>query len=163
MFPKLPFASFIKVWDLRNMRTAVASVNSDSSVNKLSVSGNNLIAVPYDNRNVRIFDLAGSRLARLARSSHQGHSRMVTATAWSSDSCLRPNLFTCGFDRQVIGWSVEPRDIQEEKEGFRYINKQATQQKTAYLCQMIINFTFHILALIKDVKNACKQLKVCFC
>jgi len=109
----------IKVWDLRNMRTAVASVNSDSSVNKLSVSGNNLIAVPYDNRNVRIFDLAGSRLARLARSSHQGHSRMVTATAWSSDSCLRPNLFTCGFDRQVIGWSVEPREIQEEKEGFR--------------------------------------------
>lgn len=109
----------IKVWDLRNMRTAVASVNSDSSVNKLSVSGTNLIAAPYDNRNVRIFDLSGSRLARLARSSHQGHSRMVTATAWTSDNSQRPNLFTCGFDRQVIGWSVEPRETQDEKEGFR--------------------------------------------
>ena len=53
------------------MRTAVASISSDSSVNKLSVSSNNLIAVPYDNRNVRIFDLSGSRLARLPRSSHQ--------------------------------------------------------------------------------------------
>ena len=82
------------------MRTAVASVSSDSSVNKLSVSSSNLIAAPYDNRNVRVFDLTGSRLARLPRSSHQGHSRMVTATAWASDNALRPNLFTCGFDRQ---------------------------------------------------------------
>ena len=87
---------------VRNMRTAVASISSDSSVNKLSVSSNNLIAVPYDNRNVRIFDLNGSRLARLPRSSHQGHSRMVTATAWAADNSLRPNLFTCGFDRQVM-------------------------------------------------------------
>ena len=114
----------MKVWDLRNMRTAVASVTSDSSVNKISVSGHsNLIAVPYDNRNVRIFDLSGSRLARLARSSHQGHSRMVTATAWTSEPCQRPNLFTCGFDRQVIGWSVEARENQEEKEGFRSVHK----------------------------------------
>ena len=47
---------------------------------------------------------------------------MVTATAWTpaTDPGLRPNLFTCGFDRQVIGWSVEPRDNQDtEKEGFR--------------------------------------------
>ena len=70
-------------------------------------------------RNVRIFDLTGSRLARLPRSSHQGHSRMVTATAWTSDTAQRPNLFTSGFDRQVIGWSVEARESQEEKEGFR--------------------------------------------
>ena len=109
----------VKVWDLRNMRTAVATVQSDSAVNKLSVSNNNLIAVPYDNRNVRIFDMAGTRLARLARSSHQGHSRMVTATAWTSETAQRPNLFTSGFDRQVIGWSVEARETHEEKEGFR--------------------------------------------
>ena len=121
----------MKVWDLRNMRTAVASVTSDSSVNKISVSGQtNLIAVPYDNRNVRIFDLSGSRLARLARSSHQGHSRMVTATAWTSEPCQRPNLFTCGFDRQVIGWSVEPRENQDEKEGFRSVdNKKTVEHK----------------------------------
>ena len=106
----------VKVWDLRNMRTAVATLQSDSAVNKLSVS-TNMIAVPGDNRNVRIFDLAGSRLARLPRSS--GHSRMVTATVWSSDREQRPNLFTSGFDRQVIGWAVEARESQEEKEGFR--------------------------------------------
>ena len=64
-----------KVWDLRNMRTAVATIQSDSAVNRISVSVSGLIAVPYDNRNVRIFDLTGSRLARLPRSSHQGHSR----------------------------------------------------------------------------------------
>ena len=64
-----------KVWDLRNMRTAVATIQSDSAVNRISVSSSGLIAVPYDNRNVRIFDLTGNRLARLPRSSHQGHSR----------------------------------------------------------------------------------------
>ena len=64
-----------KVRDLRNMRTAVAIIQSGSPVNRISVSSSGLIAVPYDNRNVRIFDLTGSRLARLPRSSHQGHSR----------------------------------------------------------------------------------------
>lgn len=108
-----------KVWDLRNMRTAVATVQSDSAVNRISVSQNGLIAVPYDNRNVRLFDLQGNRLARLPRSSRQGHTRMVCCTAWAEDGSQRPNLFTCGFDRQVIGWSVQPRDHQEEKEGFR--------------------------------------------
>ena len=143
------------MWDLRNMRSAVATVQCDSSVNRISVSSGGLVAVPYDNRNVRIFDLAGvrelyysivccevcgvqgamKRVARLPRSSHQvqtlltvlqcllvcwqGHSRMVTSTAWAAEPSQRPNLFTCGFDRQVIGWAVEPRDTQEEKEGFR--------------------------------------------
>jgi hypothetical protein len=53
----------------------VATIQSDSAVNRISVSSSGLIAVPYDNRNVRIFDLTGNRLARLPRSSHQGHSR----------------------------------------------------------------------------------------
>ena len=69
------FLRSAKVWDLRNMRTAVATIQSDSAVNRISVSSSGLIAVPYDNRNVRIFDLSGNRLARLPRSSHQGHSR----------------------------------------------------------------------------------------
>ena len=51
----------MKVWDLRNMRSAVATVQCDSSVNRISVSSGGLVAVPYDNRNVRIFDLAGVR------------------------------------------------------------------------------------------------------
>jgi len=112
-----------KVWDLRNMRSAVANMQADSAINRISVSSQGLIAVPYDNRNVRLFDLQGNRLARLPRSSRQGHARMVCCTAWTEEhSQQSPNLFTCGFDRQVLGWSVQPREEKqdkEEKEGFR--------------------------------------------
>ena len=47
--------------------------------------------------------------------------RMVCSTAWSEDYTQRPNLFTVGFDRAVIGWSVQQREAQEEREGFRSI------------------------------------------
>jgi WD40 repeat protein len=108
-----------KVWDLRNMRTPVATIQSDAAVNRLSVSNNGVIAIPYDNRNIRLYDLSGNRVARLPRSSRQGHARMATCTAWSEDYTQRPNLFTCGFDRAVIGWAVQPRDNIEDKDGFR--------------------------------------------
>lgn len=67
-----------RIWDLRNMRSPVATIQSDSAINRLAVStnslssslvgnltassasGNNpsvagggLIAIPFDNRNVR--------------------------------------------------------------------------------------------------------------
>ena len=35
----------------------------------------------------------------------QGHHRMVCCTAWN-DEAAACNLFSCGFDRQVIGWKV---------------------------------------------------------
>lgn len=98
-----------RIWDLRNMRTPVAMIQSDSAVNRVSVShSTGLVAIPFDNRNVRIYDLNGNRIARLPRSSRQGHSRMVCCTAWSEDT--KPNLFTCGFDRMTLGWSVMPRE-----------------------------------------------------
>ena len=57
-----------RIWDLRNMRTPVAMVQSDSSVNRISVSqSSGLVAIPFDNRNVRIYDLSGNRIARLPR------------------------------------------------------------------------------------------------
>ena len=98
----------VKIWDLRNMRTPVATVQSDSAVNRLSVSPGGIIAIPFDNRNVRLYELNGQRVARLPRSSRQGHSRMVCSTAWCEDYHGRPNLFTCGFDRVTIGWSIQP-------------------------------------------------------
>ena len=55
------------------------------------------LAIPFDNRNVRIYDMSGQRAGRLPRSSRQGHARMVCACSWSDDTT--PNLFTCGFDR----------------------------------------------------------------
>jgi hypothetical protein len=39
----------------------------------------------------------------------QGHRRMVCATAWAEENIsTRCNLFTCGFDRMVYGWNVQP-------------------------------------------------------
>ncbi|XP_008193980.1 WD repeat-containing protein 37 isoform X4 [Tribolium castaneum] len=95
----------VKVWDLKNMRYPVATIRVDSAVNRLSVSANGIIAIPHDNRHVRLFDLHGQRLARLPRSSRQGHNRMVASAAWIDD-VGGVNLFTSGFDRRVLGWSV---------------------------------------------------------
>ena len=56
-----------RIWDLRNMRSPVATIQSDSAVNRLAVSANNLLAIPFDNRNVRIYDMSGQRAGRLPR------------------------------------------------------------------------------------------------
>lgn len=104
----------VRIWDLRNMRSPLASIHADSAVNRLSVSNSGLISIPLDNRNVRIYDLNGQRLGRLPRSSRQGHTRMVCSTAWSDDT--KPNLFTCGFDKVILGWNIEPRENLKENE-----------------------------------------------
>lgn len=96
----------VKVWDLRNMRSPLATIRTDSAVNRISVSASGIIAIPHDNRHIRLFDLSGQRLARLPRSSRQGHNRMVAAVAWGEDNSAVVNLFSCGFDRRVLGWSI---------------------------------------------------------
>ncbi|XP_071489939.1 WD repeat-containing protein 37-like [Diadema antillarum] len=96
----------VKVWDLKNMRTPLAMVRTDSPVNRLSISPtSNIMAIPQDNRNIRLYDLNGVRVGRLPRSNRQGHHRMVCCTAWNDESTTC-NLFSCGFDRQVLGWHV---------------------------------------------------------
>ncbi|XP_034744440.1 WD repeat-containing protein 37 isoform X3 [Etheostoma cragini] len=105
----------VKVWDLKNMRSPMATIRTDSAVNRISVSVNQkIIALPHDNRQVRLFDMSGVRLARLPRSNRQGHRRMVCCSAWCEDntSC---NLFTCGFDRQAIGWNINIPALLQEK------------------------------------------------
>uniref|UniRef100_A0A8D0A1N4 WD repeat-containing protein 37 n=1 Tax=Sander lucioperca TaxID=283035 RepID=A0A8D0A1N4_SANLU len=105
----------VKVWDLKNMRSPIATIRTDSAVNRISVSVNQkIIALPHDNRQVRLFDMSGVRLARLPRSNRQGHRRMVCCSAWCEDntSC---NLFTCGFDRQAIGWNINIPALLQEK------------------------------------------------
>ncbi|KAL3286820.1 hypothetical protein HHI36_001312 [Cryptolaemus montrouzieri] len=97
----------VKVWDLKNMRSPVATIRLDSAVNRLSVSPNGFIAIPHDNRNIRLYDLTGQRLARLPRSSRQGHNRMVACATWADEVLNGINLFTCGFDRRVLGWSIQ--------------------------------------------------------
>lgn len=98
----------VKVWDLKNMRSPLTTINTDSSINRLSVSPvNNVIALPHDNRHIRLFDISGVRLARLPRRNGQGHQRMVCCTAWGEETTAKAcNLFSCGFDRRVLGWQV---------------------------------------------------------
>ncbi|XP_043920619.1 WD repeat-containing protein 37 [Protopterus annectens] len=105
----------IKVWDLKNMRSPIATIRTDSAVNRISVSvSQRIIALPHDNRQVRLFDMSGVRLARLPRSNRQGHRRMVCCAVWNEDhpTC---NLFTCGFDRQAIGWNINIPALLQEK------------------------------------------------
>ncbi|XP_039281820.1 WD repeat-containing protein 37 isoform X2 [Nilaparvata lugens] len=111
----------VKVWDLRNMRSALATIRGDAGVNKLAVSGWGVVAIPYDNRQVRLFDIncpGAQRLARLPRTSRQGHQRMVSSVAWADDSAAVPgmtcNFFSCGFDRLILGWSIQ--SIKDSKE-----------------------------------------------
>ncbi|XP_058802086.1 WD repeat-containing protein 37 [Phymastichus coffea] len=98
----------VKVWELRNIRSPLATIRGDSSANRLSVSSAGIISIPHDNRQIRLFDLNGQRLARLPRTSRQGHRRMVCSVAWAEDSSTPCNLFSCGFDRLVLGWSILP-------------------------------------------------------
>ena len=44
----------------------------------------------------------------------QGHRRMVCGSAWSEDHPVC-NLFTCGFDRQAIGWNINIPALLQEK------------------------------------------------
>ncbi|RXM27039.1 WD repeat-containing protein 37 [Acipenser ruthenus] len=105
----------VKVWDLKNMRSPIATIRTDSAVNRISVSvSQRIIALPHDNRQVRLFDMAGVRLARLPRSNRQGHRRMVCCSAWSEDNPIC-NLFTCGFDRQAIGWNINIPALLQDK------------------------------------------------
>uniref|UniRef100_A0A8C8DXD3 WD repeat-containing protein 37 n=1 Tax=Oryzias sinensis TaxID=183150 RepID=A0A8C8DXD3_9TELE len=105
----------VKVWDLKNMRSPIATIRTDSAVNRISVSVNQkIIALPHDNRQVRLFDMSGVRLARLPRSNRQGHRRMVCCSIWCEDNSTC-NLFTCGFDRQAIGWNINIPALLQEK------------------------------------------------
>jgi len=121
------------------MRASLVTIRLDSAVNRISVSSNGLIAIPHDDRHVRIFDLSGQRLGRLPRSNRQvllisetlafgifhfvtcnildaqGHRRSVMSSAWGEDQKI--NLFTCGFDRVVMAWNVQyNKDKDKEKD-----------------------------------------------
>lgn len=95
----------VKIWELRNMRAPLTTIRTDSPVNRLAVSQAGVIAIPHDNRSIRLFDLNGQRIARLQRTSRMGHRRMVSSVAWkeNSPSC---NLFSSGFDKKVFGWHI---------------------------------------------------------
>lgn len=115
----------VKVWELRNMRSALTTIRTDSAVNRLAVSANGVIGIPHDNRHIRLYDVNGQRVTRFPRTSRivsvcknidkqktnsymcvQGHRRMVSSVAWNEDPTASSTLFSSGFDRRVLGWSV---------------------------------------------------------
>lgn len=68
----------VKVWDLKNMRSPTVTLRTDAAVNRLSVSSQQgLIAIPQDNRHIRLYDLNGLRIGRLPRTSRQVMYRIV--------------------------------------------------------------------------------------
>nr|XP_031526757.1 WD repeat-containing protein 37 isoform X2 [Vicugna pacos] len=72
----------VKVWDLKNMRSPIATIRTDSAINRINVCvGQKIIALPHDNRQVRLFDMSGVRLARLPRSSRQSHGHILELSA----------------------------------------------------------------------------------
>ncbi|XP_046553137.1 LOW QUALITY PROTEIN: WD repeat-containing protein 37-like [Haliotis rubra] len=84
----------------------VGVVSRDRDTPGLAVSqAQNIIAIPHDNRHIRLFDISGVRVGRLPRSNRQGHSRMVCSVTFADDN-QTCNLFSCGFDRQVLGWHI---------------------------------------------------------
>lgn len=74
------------VWDLRNMRSAIASVRLDSAANRLAISSKNLVAIPHDNRNIRICDLNNFRLTRIPRAN--GRASFFLCILYSFDSIM---------------------------------------------------------------------------
>ncbi|KAG8138795.1 hypothetical protein E2320_001587, partial [Naja naja] len=76
----------VKVWDLKNMRSPIATIRTDSAVNRINVCvGQKIIALPHDNRQVRLFDMSGVRLARLPRSNRQPVCKWLFSKAGSTN------------------------------------------------------------------------------
>lgn len=98
----------VKIWDLRKMRSPTDSIRLDIGVNRIALSQyeNGVLALPLDNGHIRLYDLAGNRLAQIPRRDRQGHRRLVFSAAWSLDSHQKCNLYTSAFDNKVIGWKI---------------------------------------------------------
>ena len=68
----------VKVWDLRNMRAPITSIQTSSAVNRLSVSSSGLIAIPQDNRHVvSIRRVLISNISILKINTISGNSRII--------------------------------------------------------------------------------------
>ncbi|TRY63143.1 hypothetical protein TCAL_00346 [Tigriopus californicus] len=114
----------VKVWDLRNMRAPVTSIQAPSAVNRLAVSLNGTIAIPHDNRQVVLYDLQGQKIIRLPRDASKPHNLMVTSVCWAAADIseswrCKANLFSAGFDRIALGWTVRPASKDEKEAKFK--------------------------------------------
>jgi len=99
----------VKVWELRSMRAPTCVMTFDSGVNRISTH-RNMVALPFDNRNVRVYTLDGIRVSRLPRNERLSHARVVTSTCFvnSRDASSPVSLLTCGWDKVALNWNVLP-------------------------------------------------------
>lgn len=83
------FYNKFQVWDLRNMRSSLSTINSSSSVNRIAVSSGGVIAIPHDNRQIRFFDLQGQRMGKLPQSNRTVRNfRWTHKRLWCLWSCF---------------------------------------------------------------------------
>lgn len=90
----------IKVWELRNIRSPLATIRADSAANRLSVSSTGIVAIPHDNRQIRLFDLTGQRLARLPRTSRQ--VKNIVSFCNYIKNCLSNHLVKLTFSLKYV-------------------------------------------------------------
>lgn len=57
----------VKIWELRNMRSPIITIRTDSGVNRFAIASNGIIAIPLDNRQVILYDMTGQRVTRIPR------------------------------------------------------------------------------------------------
>lgn len=79
------------------MRSALTTIRTDSAVNRLAVSANGVIAIPHDNRHIRLFDVNGQRVTRLPRT-----SRMVSGI----DHYCGCGILIFKFRQKVLGFEA---------------------------------------------------------
>jgi hypothetical protein len=96
----------VKVWDLRNMRSSLATIRSDSAANRLAVSNTGVVAIPHDNRQVRLFDLGGQRIARLPRT-----SRQVNSSLFLFSKCFALKYILIANNKMTSHWETLIRFI----------------------------------------------------
>lgn len=125
-----------RLWDLRSLRSPVFTIRTDAGINRMAISRANVLqrrqggaigsgggggeqgistdsaaipqcvfALPLDNRTVRLITSNGTRVGRIPRNTTHGHTRSITSAAWADEGLC--NLFTTGFDHQLLGWQLQ--------------------------------------------------------
>ncbi|KAF2076037.1 hypothetical protein CYY_002651 [Polysphondylium violaceum] len=92
----------VRVYDIRQSKDCKTSIRCPYSINRVSVSGKGIIAIPQDDGRVSVYNIYGNRKGKMRDQYKYGHKCMATATAWSSDDSV---IFSSGFDRKTISWA----------------------------------------------------------
>ncbi|CAF1041904.1 unnamed protein product [Didymodactylos carnosus] len=115
---------FVHIWDQRNIRSALISIDCNSPCNRLSYA-QDLIAVPLDNRDIRLYSTQGEKLYVQRRQ----HLRAVECTALTvqTDYSL---LLSGSLDRNINGWNI--KRIVDKVNEKRFREKKTSAMATTY-------------------------------